>query len=159
MPRTVTVYRLELTDFDEISQQGSLDVSCSKGTYIRTIIQDIGDRLSVGGTMTNLVRTEACGFTLENCLTLEQAQEKTQAGTLIEELLPVDRVFRDYPLLRLNGIQAEKFRHGVKLDLNRIQYLDSPGLHRAYGPKGRFLGLASLDKEKMELTIEKLFDI
>ena len=158
-PRMVTVYQLELTDFDEASQRGGLDISCSKGTYIRTIIQDIGERLSVGGVMTGLVRTEACGFTLDDCLTLEQVQERTQAGCLIQELIPVDRAFRDYPLLRLNEVQADKFRHGVKLDLNRIQYMDFPGMHRVYGPQGAFLGLAKLDCQKMELAIEKLFDV
>ncbi|OON84695.1 pseudouridine synthase, partial [Pyramidobacter sp. C12-8] len=63
-PRTVTVYSLELTSFDESAQSGTLDIYCSNGTYIRTIIDDLARSLGAVGVMTGLVRQEACGYRL-----------------------------------------------------------------------------------------------
>ena len=134
-----------------------MEIECSKGTYIRTLISDLGDLLQCGGIMTGLVRTMAGGFTLEDCITLEQAQEWTASGQLEGNLLPVDRIFCQLPKLRLNEVQSIKFRNGVKLDLGRLIYKDVEGLHRVYDSQKHFLGLASLDKEDMGLKIEKMF--
>lgn len=156
-PRRVTIKLLELLDFDEESQEGRLEVHCSKGTYIRTIISDIGGELNIGGIMTSLVRTRVGVFTLEDCFTLEQVQEMTLTHAIEENLLPVDRLFEDLPAIRLNEVQSKKFKNGLKLDLNRLKYLDSDGLHRVYANDREFLGLASLDKSDMGLKIEKMF--
>ncbi|MBQ4170240.1 MAG: tRNA pseudouridine(55) synthase TruB, partial [Ruminococcus sp.] len=64
--RQVTVYRLELNGFDRASQSGRLLVSCSKGTYVRTLIDDLGRALGTCAVMTALRRTAACGFTLDD---------------------------------------------------------------------------------------------
>lgn len=156
-PRSVTVFQLELLNFDEESQKGELKILCSKGTYIRSIISDLGDMLGTGGIMTALCRDKACGFTLDDCITLEQAQELTENGTLEQHLLPVDRLFYHLPKIQLNEVQSIKFKNGVKLDLNRVKYKDINTFHRVYDNKKVFLGLASLDKEDMALIIEKMF--
>lgn len=158
-PRQVTIFKLELLDFDEERQEGKLFVSCSKGTYIRTIISDIGDMLCVGGIMTGLIRTQASVFSLKDCITMEQAQELTQNGELEQMLLPVDRLFEAFPAVMLNSVQSDKFKNGVKLDLNRLSYEDKDGYHRVYAFDKEFLGLASLDREDMALKIEKMFYI
>ena len=67
--RRVTVYELELISFDEGSQSGTLDIYCSNGTYIRTIIDDLARALGTVGVMTDLVRYEACGYRLEDAIT------------------------------------------------------------------------------------------
>lgn len=157
--RQVTIFKLELLNFDENTQEGRLLIACSKGTYIRTIISDIGDMLSVGGIMTALVRTQASVFTLADCITMEQAQELTVSGKLEEKLLPVDKLFEEYPQIVLNAVQSDKFKNGVKLDLNRLNFKDIEGLHRVYASDREFLGLGSLDKADMGLKIEKMFYI
>lgn len=156
-PRAVTVFELKLEHFDENTQKGRLHIKCSKGTYIRTIIGDLGDALNTGAAMTALCRTEACGFTLDDCITLEQAQQLTSDGSLEKHLLKTDRIFYHLPKIQLNEIQSVKFKNGVKLDLNRVKYKDINGNHRVYDDQKNFLGLASLNKEKMELIIEKMF--
>lgn len=156
-PRKVTIKELELLQFDSVKGEGRLSISCTKGTYIRTIISDIGDRLQVGGIMTALVRTKACGFTLDDCITLDQAQQLTQDNKFGENLLAVDRIFYYLPKISLNEIQSVKFRNGVKLDLNRVIYEDEKTLQRVYDNKNVFMGLASLKKDSMELVIEKMF--
>ncbi len=155
--RKVTIFEIELLTFDEEKQEGTLFVFCSKGTYIRTIISDIGDKLNVGGIMTELVRTVASVFKLEDCITIEQAQELTLSGKLEEYLMPVDKIFYDLPKITLNEIQSSKYRNGVKLDLNRVIYKDVDSLHRVYDNNKVFMGLARLNYEKMELIIEKMF--
>ncbi|MFZ2537962.1 MAG: tRNA pseudouridine(55) synthase TruB [Oscillospiraceae bacterium] len=155
--RKVTIFKLELLSFDEEKQEGTLFVFCSKGTYIRTIISDIGDKLNVGGIMTELVRTVASVFKLEDCITLEQAQELTLTGKLEEYLMPVDKIFHHLPKIMLNEIQSQKYRNGVKLDLKRVIYQDVDSLHRVYDYNKVFMGLARLNLDKMELIIEKMF--
>ncbi|WMJ23013.1 tRNA pseudouridine(55) synthase TruB [Paludicola sp. MB14-C6] len=156
-PRSVTIFKLELMDFDKATQKGKLEIACSKGTYIRSIISDLGELLGTGGTMTALCRDKACGFSLDDCITLEQAQDYTTNGTIEQQLLPVDRLFYHLPKIQLNEIQSIKFKNGVKLDLNRVIYKNIDTLHRVYDNEKVFLGLASLDKEDMALVIEKMF--
>lgn len=156
-PRPVTVYSLKLLEFSEGEQSGVLDVACSKGTYIRTLIDDIGHRLSVGGIMTGLIRTEACGFSLEDCITIEAAQELTAAGELEGRLLPVDRLFEGYPPVKLPAVQARMFQNGVRLDLTRIRCDSEADIWRIYDDNGTFLGLASPQRAENVLKIKKLF--
>lgn len=156
-PRKVTVFKLELLSFNEETQTGELFIECSKGTYIRTIISDIGEELKVGGIMTELVRTRAGVFTLEDCVTMEEAQRLTDEGSLEAHIIPPDRMFYDKPKIVLNESQSRMFLNGVRLDLNRVKYKDIETLHRVYTNEKRFVGLASLNKEKMELKIEKMF--
>lgn len=155
--RKATIWELHLCSFDDVTQSGTLEIKCSKGTYIRTLVNDLGARLGPGAMMTGLIRTEAGGFTLADCITLEEAQQLTANETLEAHLLPVDRIFSACPAIRLNEVQTIKFRNGVKLDLNRVRHRDVDGFHRVYGFDGSFLGLASLDREDAALKIEKMF--
>ncbi len=156
-PRRVTIKELEILSFDENTQQGRMRVLCSKGTYIRTLISDIGEDLSVGAVMTSLVRNIAGGFTLNDCYTLEELQDFTDNKTLENKLIKTEKVFEHLPKIKLNAVQSNKFINGVKLDLNRVYYKEEKGFHRVFSNEGTFLGLASLDLEKMELVIEKMF--
>lgn len=155
--RTVTVYSLELSDYDEESRSGTLEVSCSKGTYIRTLISDIGDALGSGGMMTSLVRTRACGFSLEDCVTLEQLQRAAEnSGDFLPFLKPIEDVFADFPELRLKGAQERMYRNGVKLDLDRIRIPANAERVRVFGESG-FIGTAVPDRENGILKVERNF--
>ncbi len=156
-PRCVEITSLELLEFDEERQCGRLDIVCSKGTYIRSICHDLGERLGCGGVMTGLVRTQAGIFTLKDCITLEQAQKCAVSGDFSGVLLPVGRLFRSLPAIRLNEVQSKKFCNGLRLDINRVRHQRLPGSHAVYDNSGGFLGLAVLDFDKMELVIEKIF--
>ena len=74
-PREITIYKLDLLSYDPEKREALLDVSCSKGTYIRTLCHDLGQFLGMGAVMSSLIRTEAAGFTLSDCVTLEDAQK------------------------------------------------------------------------------------
>lgn len=156
-PRKVEITTLRLLSFDSEKQEGTLEIACSKGTYIRSICHDLGEKLGCGCIMTGLIRTRAGLFSLEDCITLEQAQEYADRGELSALLLPVERVFEGLPKIRLNEIQSRKFQNGLRLDLNRVHHQPISGSHAVYDSTNRFLGLAKPDFEKMELMIEKMF--
>lgn len=156
--RTVHIDAITLDAFDETQQTATLTVSCGKGTYIRTLISDIGQRLGGDAVMTALTRTAACGYPLQDCLTFEQVAAAMADGTLEEHLLPTDSLFSSYPKLRLNAAQERMFCNGVKLDLNRLRNLQpDQDIYTVYGATGTFLGTALADRTQQELRIGKRF--
>lgn len=154
-PRPVTIHQLELTGAEKSSHTYTIEVHCSKGTYIRSLVADIGEALGCGAVMTALRRTMAAGFTLESCITLEQAQELAGEGDLEQQLLPVERGFESLPKVFLSAGQTRLFRNGVRLDLDRISCPISEGQTAVYGPESQFLGLASPTEGQLKLV--KLF--
>ena len=156
--RTVHIDAITLDAFDETQQTATLTVSCVKGTYIRTLLSDIGQRLGGDAVMTALTRTAACGYPLQECLTFEQVAAAMADGTLEEHLLPTDSLFSSYPKLRLNAAQERMFCNGVKLDLNRLRNLQpDQNIYTVYGATGTFLGTALADRTQQELRIGKRF--
>ena len=156
--RIVHIDAITLDAFDETQQTATLTVSCGKGTYIRTLLSDIGQRLGGDAVMTALTRTTACGYPLQECLTFEQVAAAMADGTLEEHLLPTDSLFSSYPKLRLNAAQERMFCNGVKLDLNRLRNLQpDQDIYTVYGATGTFLGTALADRTQQELRIGKRF--
>ena len=156
--RTVHIDAITLDAFDETQQTAMLTVSCGKGTYIRTLLSDMGQQLGGDAVMTALTRTAACGYPLQDCLTFEQVAAAMADGTLEEHLLPTDSLFSSYPKLRLNAAQERMFCNGVKLDLKRLRNLQpDQDIYTVYGATGTFLGTALADRTQQELRIGKRF--
>lgn len=91
--RPVRIHRLEFLSCDSAAQTYTIDVACSKGTYIRTLVADIGRVLGCGAVLTALRRTEAAGYDLGGCVTLEEVQGCADAGRLPDLLRPVSSAF------------------------------------------------------------------
>lgn len=159
-PRPVTVYRLELEQYDENSREGVLSVSCSKGTYIRTLIEDIAKAAGTCGTMTALRRVCACGFSEDSAHSLEELRAAADEGRIQDMLLPVEKLFEEYPAVRVTPAQAARFRNGGSLAMDRLP-LPKMAFHagdrlRICSEKA-FLGLAAVDPEQGELRFLKGF--
>lgn len=157
--RPVTINRLELISFDEEKQNGKLIISCSKGTYIRVICDDIGKALGCGCVMTELRRTRACGFTVESAVTLDELKEIKEQGRLEECIMPVDSIFSDFALVRVSEKQAVRFCNGAPLDLDRLSGMKNRNdgeLIRVYSGGG-FLGLGTVKTETNQLRMKKRF--
>lgn len=155
-PREIEVTALKLLRYDETMREGELEINCGKGTYIRTIIHDIGEKLGCGGIMTALVRTSSGRFTLNDCYTLEEIQQARDEDRLESLILPIERVFEKLPMLRLNEAQTRMYRCGVKLDLNRVRGVtEDADSYRVYAFDGSFIGTAESDREKGILRIGK----
>ena len=155
--RQVTISALELLSYDPETREGTLRVSCSKGTYIRTLIEDLAKAAGSCGTMTALRRTRACGFTLEDARSLEELKALAGEGKLEEVLFPVERLFSQYPEVTVSAAQARRFENGGGLDLVRVRKAPQEGLCRVKSPEGEFLGLGNVDREQGELGFVKSF--
>ena len=144
-PRRVTVYELTLTGFDAEGQTGTLHIRCSKGTYVRTLIDDMGRALGCGAVMTALRRTYACGYTLADCVTLDELKARCEAGTAGEIIRPTESLFTDYAALTVSEAQAKRFQNGAALDIARTAWrkkdVENRTLVRVKDPSGMFLGL------------------
>lgn len=135
-PRKITIYQLELNHFDGINF--SLTVTCSKGTYIRNLVEDIGERLGTYAHVTHLHRTHSAGFADYPMVTFEQLNDLTMAEKLTL-LHPVDKAVEFLPSVRLDEQQSLKFRYGQLIALNKD--LVAEGLLRVYDGQERFVGL------------------
>lgn len=148
--RKIVIYEIKLLEFDEKTQSGKIQVFCSKGTYIRTICHDLGKVLGVGGIMTDLCRTNAAGFELKECLSLDEIQSLCDKGEIDNVIIPIERVFESYPKITLTEKQTSLFLNGVKLSLPFEE-----GILRVYSFDNVFLGLGFFENDL--LKIKKLF--
>ena len=144
--RKVTIGSLELTGV--YGDEFEIAVSCSKGTYIRTLIADLGESLGCGAVMTALRRTRANGFTVDEALTPEQVEARGEAA-----VLPLDRPFRCYGALTVTVAQANRFRNGGELFTQRLKGEPVPGIYRVYAPDETFLGLGRIPAEDPEALL------
>lgn len=160
-PRAVHISLLELTDFDEEKQAGTMRISCSKGTYIRSLCDDIGKALKCGGVMTSLRRTRACGCEISQAVSLDYIRQLADTDrTALEALVkPTENIFSEFPQVTLSPKQAFRFKNGGSLTLSRIRGAASlsSGLCRVYGADFGFIGLGEAKPEKDELGFRKLF--
>lgn len=159
--RKVTVYSLTLLEFDRNTQCGQLEIFCSKGTYVRTIIDDIGAKLGVGAVMTDLRRVEACGFSIEDCVTLDELKKLKEQGEIFSALRSVEGLFFDYPVINISPMQAKRFSNGGALDISRTALRDKnpedKQIFRVSENAAGFLGLGIVSKENNQIKIYKLF--
>lgn len=153
--RPVTIYELTLLSYDEQAGLLTLDCACSKGTYIRTLCDDLGRKLGCGAVMTALRRTMAAGFSIERCLSLDMVKELAARGELESHILPVEQALLPYPCVTVSAAQAVRFRNGGALAAERLKVsLPDAGLVRVYDPDGAFLGLGR--PTESELTVDCL---
>ena len=150
-PRKVTISKLELLGEDKCDY--ILDIHCSKGTYIRTLCSDIGDKLGCGGCMSSLRRVKAGVFSITQAHTMEQIQAAADLGGLDGIIIPVDTLFTDKPKLTVNEFEEKKLRNG-----NTIKTKSADGTYRVYSESGEFLLLAEV-KDNLLKTIKSFFEV
>lgn len=138
-PRAIVIYKLGLVDFAENSI--ILDVECSKGTYIRTLVEDIAEALGMCGTMSFLLRKSVAEFTLDNAVTLEELVLTPESY-----LAPVEDAVNHIPELLLTDNQALRISQGVKTTV--LGVID--GIYRLKTIKGYFIGLGIAKEEKVQ---------
>lgn len=151
--RQVTVYSASLLPDD--GEGFTLDVKCSAGTYIRTLIDDLGTALGCGAVMTALRRTYANGMEESFAVTLEKLREASESGEIDRLLVPAEVLLADYPECRVSSAQSARFMNGGALDLGRVK-LTGEGTFRVFSPDGMFLGLGETDAQANELRVKRL---
>ena len=137
-PRAVTIHALELVQWRGDTMV--LDVRCTKGTYIRTLAEDMGERLGCGAHLAGLRRTASGALRVEEAITLD-ALEALDEAAREARLLPADVLIAAWPEVRLAHEEAARFLSGLR---RRLARPDTPAV-RVYGPEPRaFLGSAHI---------------
>lgn len=147
-PRPITIHELTLVERGENTLR--LRVRCSKGTYIRTLCKDIGEKLGCGGCMESLRRVAAGEYTIDEAVPLQTLLETEKPE---DYLRTVDTMFRNYPAVTLTANQETRCRNG-----NAFSVSLAPGTYRAYSQDGEFLMLAKVDGGVMS-TIKSFFQV
>ena len=134
--RKVTIYKIDIVDIDEKDWRIVIDVHCSKGTYIRTLCEDIGIKLGCGAYMNTLQRTKSSIFNIDESYTLEELNSMKENGTLDTALVPLERLFEHLDKITLSEIQSKRVQDGVRVSAKGI--IDGRE-YRVYDDKGVFL--------------------
>ena len=153
----ITIAALEVYDIDMETASFSMRVTCSAGTYIRSLASDIGAKLGCGATLTALRRTEANGFTLAQSVTLEQLEQLRDENRLDSCIQPLETCLGAYPALTVTQAQATRFHNGGDLLKSRLGNLQGEGYFRVYAPDGTFLGLGETSAELDSLLVKRVF--
>lgn len=158
-PRMVEIFKINVI---EIKQENSstivrFDVDCSKGTYIRTLCHDIGQKLGCGAHMSFLVRTRVGPFSLAEGVTVEEISKHKEEGTLPSVIKPVDILFGKYKSVVIGEKFLNRFLNGAFVTLHDYESFETDELVRVYSGSGLFIGLGRIVAEKKALRAEKIF--
>lgn len=166
--RPVEIYEIQIEEIH--LPRVRMTVSCSKGTYIRTLCHDIGEKLKCHGCMESLLRTRVGQFLLKDSLTLAQVEAYRDENRITEIVMPVDQVFSDCPALKLTkeaaklGYNGNPFTSTQALTENDQMVekssdisLDGGKWFRVYDPEGVFIGVYAYDSKRDQFRPEKMF--
>ena len=161
-PVSVTIYEIRVHEATDC--RASFCVTCSAGTYIRTLCTDIGRKLGVEACMTSLTRTAACGFSKEQALTLTQIEQARDNGTLEGHLIPVDRALSMWPAVTVTADWTKRLLNGnaflasaAGLHLQDLLPKEGEPLCRVYLEETGFIGVFRYEQESGLLRPFKMF--
>lgn len=149
--RKITIHEINIEDIDLENGRVKIDVLCSKGTYIRTLCEDIGMKLGVGAYMNTLERTQSGPFTLADSYTADELTGMKDTGTLNSALISTDAVFSDYPQIILNEKQTRSITNGIRMSYKGIEDQS----YRLYDENKKFLCISKCIEGR--LVLEKSF--
>ena len=133
-PREIEIYKIKLINLDKKQKQISLVVSCSKGTYIRSLCEDIADRLGTVGFMKELNRTKVGEFNIKDCVTVEEFEEKYNKNDF-SDIITIEEIFKENPKIELDNLNIKQYLNGVKI---KVPAQDA--VYRTY-LNNKFIGL------------------
>ena len=150
-PRKITVSSIEI-----IGREGGdylLKIACSKGTYVRTLCNDIGASLGCGACMSSLRRISAGAFSVESAHSIDEVENAANEGQLVDIMLPVDTLFSALPELKVSESAAKRLKTGniIKISAHDCDY-------RVYSESGEFLLVGKAENGKLK-TIKSFFEV
>lgn len=151
-PRPITFYEIKILSVE--LPRVTMEVTCSKGTYIRTLCHDIGEKLGCKGCMESLLRTQVDRFRIEDSLKLSQIEKLAAEGLLEKYILLPDQMFPDYPKIRADRKFDKMLENGNPLPWKG----PVPGERvRIYHSSGVFIGIYQWKKERRQYKPEAIF--
>ncbi len=145
--RKVTIHNIEVKNIDLSQKTVSMVVDCTKGTYIRTLCEDIGTRLGCGGYMSGLVRTKSGRFNIEEAYDLDTIAQMAESNDF-RFLTPVEEAMPEYDKIILAERNAKKVQNGIKIS---VQGLKIGETYRVFDEQGKFLVIARQGEEYLEI--------
>lgn len=148
-PREIEINDIDLISFNKEENELEIIVSCSKGTYIRVLCEDIAQKLNTVGTMSYLNRIRVDKFNIENAITFEELEEnKNNEKFLEEKIFIMEEIFNELPKLKLNSRKLELFLNGVMLTFNNQE-----GLYNIYDENNNYIGTGTIKNELLKRDI------
>ena len=156
--RRINIYNIEIIDIN--LPRVKMRIDCSKGTYIRSLCNDIGEKLGCHGCMENLVRERVGNFSIDNTIIIEEIQSLMNENRVEEVVLPIDSVFPSYPKIKVKAESQKACLNGSKLKFSDLVdgcYNENSQhkYYRLYLENGEFVGI--YQKKQNNLVIEKMF--
>lgn len=151
--RPVKILDIQILEID--LPKVRMEVSCSKGTYIRTLCHDIGEKLGCGGCMESLIRTRVSTFRIEDAKTLDEIETLKQEGKLAELLVPIDAMFPFYPKITVKDDWKAFAKNGNPLDLKMLKEAcgqDEETQVRLYDESGKFIAIYQWNEKKYHIV-------
>ena len=158
--RKVHIYKIEIQSID--LPRVTMTVHCSKGTYIRTLCHDIGQRLGCGACMEKLTRTKVSQFAISDSLTLKQIEICKEEGRLSEIVVPIDEMFAAYDSIVVSGEAARLAYNGnliKECDAQKEKNILDEAYVRVYDDTGKFIGVYQYHEREHAYLIRKMFYI
>ncbi len=147
--RNIEIYNLELNKIDIQNNQIEIRIECSKGTYIRTLCEDIAERLGTIGYMKELKRIQVGEFNINNSIKIEKLKSnKDNIEYLNRNIISIEEVLKSKEKITLNQKQLEVFLNGVKISVN-----SKDSIYRVYDEKGKFIGTGILQDRKLKRDV------
>ena len=151
--RPVKILDIQILEID--LPKVRMEESCSKGTYIRTLCHDIGEKLGCGGCMESLIRTRVSTFRIEDAKTLDEIEALKQEGKLAELLVPIDAMFPSYPKIMVKDDWKAFAKNGNPLDLKMLKEAcgqDEETQVRLYDESGKFIAIYQWKEKKYHIV-------
>ena len=137
-PREINIFSIDISDFD--GTYATLDVSCSKGTYIRTLCHDIGQKLSCGAIMQSLIRTKSGIFEIKDSVSFDEFEKNPRRF-----ITPPDNLFLHLPEYIATEEETKKIKNGIRINTK----IENGRTYRVYSNSGEFLALSASDNNKL----------
>ncbi|HEY3991477.1 MAG TPA: tRNA pseudouridine(55) synthase TruB [Ktedonobacteraceae bacterium] len=153
--RPIEISRLEIVSWD--TPKLVLDITCSKGTYIRSLAYDLGRALGCGAHLGGLIRTRSGPFSLQESITLEELANACEQGRAANYIQPADKALARYPALHLNDEEAARVRHGNAFTASDAETEKS--LARVYDTVGTFIAIAEWEPHMEKWQPKKVFGL
>ena len=146
-PRNIQIYEIELQKIDKQKNEINFRVHCSKGTYIRSLCEDIAQKLGTIGYMKELTRTKVGNFTINEAVKIEEI-ENNKEQIIKEKLISIEKFFESKESIKLNKKQLNKFLNGVKIRIDKQE-----NICRIYNENNEFIGIGTIEKNFLKRDI------
>lgn len=148
-PRQIEIYQMQLKDYQEEKKEIVFEIACSKGTYIRTVCEEVAQRLHTIGNMKELERVMVGEFHLKEAVTVEELRKKAhEQGWLHQHIITMETLLKNNPNLKLEDFKLRLFLNGVVLSVKKPD-----GIFKIYDEKGTFIGTGTVVSNQLKRDI------